>query len=247
MRMRVLRRPHRILSLGAFVHDPRLRRVANFVLRRLKTDELEFVAFSDAERRNLVEIVGVPAAGVHRVHYRGGMREPVDAPGNTGDYIFTGGYSNRDYTTFFAAVAPLQRRVVTVASALNGLAGLLPNVELHIDVSWDEFETLIGGCAVLVLPLMEGGEACGQNVLWRGVRHRRPLIATYHDSLVGYLGEDYPGFVAPGDPAELRAAIERVMTDAEFRTTLIACIDALAHEFGAQEHVESEIAGILAR
>jgi hypothetical protein len=37
------------------------------------------------------------------------------------------------------------------------------------------------------------------------------------------------------------------MTDAEFRTTLIARIESLAHEFGAQEHVESEIAGILAR
>jgi hypothetical protein len=171
IRLRLLPRPRRLVSMAAFVHDQRLRRAVNVLLRALTIDELEFVAFSEAERRNLAEVVGVPHERLHRVVYRGNMKELVDTPSSDGDYIFAGGYSNRDYQTFFAAVDAMPWNVVTVASALNDLGDTPSNVKLRLDTSWDEFEELVGGCALLVLPLREGGEACGQNVLFRGIRY----------------------------------------------------------------------------
>jgi glycosyltransferase involved in cell wall biosynthesis len=246
IRLGILRRPRRLVSLGAFVHDDRLRRLVNVLLRACKVPELEFIAFSDAEHRNLVETVGLPVEHVHRVLYRGAVADPSGPPSADG-YVFTGGYSNRDYETFFAAVRPLRERVVAVASALNGLSQPPPGVDLRLEVSWDEFEELVGGCALLVLPLRPGGEACGQGVLVSAVLHRRPVVATRHDSLIAYLGDDYPGFVSPADPDAMRAAIERGLHDELFRRRLLDRVDSVAASFRGQERVEAEITRIVAR
>jgi glycosyltransferase involved in cell wall biosynthesis len=245
VKLRLLSRPRRLVSMGAFVHDQRVRQGVNRLLRMLKNDGLEFIVFSNAERRNLVEKVGIPTGRVHRVLYRDKMPEPVVASAPHGAYIFTGGYSNRDYETFFAAVSALQDPVVAVASALNDLGATPPNADVRVDIPWDEFEQLISGCALLVLPLRQGGEACGQNVLFRGIRHERPIVATRHDSLVDYLGADYPGFVPARDPEALRVAIDRGLRDDGFRLALLERVEATARRFREEEQVEAEIVRIL--
>jgi glycosyltransferase involved in cell wall biosynthesis len=245
MRLRLLRRPRRLVSLGAFVHDERLRRVVNLLLRALKLDGLEFIVFSDAERRNLVEVVGFPSEQVHRVVYRGKIPESADAAESTGGYIFTGGYSNRDYETFFAAVGPLNRNVIAAASALNELHDTPPNVDLRLDIPWDEFEELLANCALVVLPLRAGGEACGQGVLFRAIQRNRPVVVTRHDSLIDYLGDDYVGFVPPNDPEALRTGIERALRDDAFRQSLRAGVRKASRSFRDQERIEVEIAGII--
>jgi glycosyltransferase involved in cell wall biosynthesis len=245
MRLRLLGRPRRLVSMATFVHDQRVRQIVNLLVRALKSDELEFIVFSDAERRNLVEVVGIPPMRVHKVVYRDKMEESVVVPERDGDYIFTGGYSNRDYETFFAAVSALKDNVVAVASGLSDLGDTPPNVDLRLDIPWDEFERLISGCALLVLPLREGGEACGQNVLFRGIRHDRPVVATGHDSLIEYLGDDYPGFVPAHDPQALQDAIDRGLRDAGFREALLGGVKAASRRFREEEQVEAEIVGIL--
>ena len=125
----------------------------NVLLRALGSEELEFIVFSDAERHNLVEFVGIPPARVHRVLYRDKIDESDVAGAAEEGYIFTGGYSNRDYRTFFGAVRTLDDPVVAVASGLSDLGNAPPNVDVRLDISWDEFEELISGCALLVLPL----------------------------------------------------------------------------------------------
>jgi glycosyltransferase involved in cell wall biosynthesis len=246
VRLGLLPRPRRLVSLGAFVHDERLRKVVNLLLRACKVPELEFIAFSDAERRNLVDVVGLPVERVHRVVYRGTLRGPA-GPSPGGGYVFTGGYSNRDYDTFFAAVHALREPVVVAASALNGLATPPPDVELHLDVSWDEFEEFVASCELLVLPLRPGGEACGQGVLVRAIHHRRPVVATRHDSLIAYFGDDYAGFVPPADPGAMRVAIERGLHDDAFRRRLLDRVNSVAASFLDEEPVEAEITRIVVR
>jgi glycosyltransferase involved in cell wall biosynthesis len=245
LRLGVLRRPRRLVSMATFVQDARLRRAVNLLLAALKVDELELIVFSEAERRNLVDTLGIPPARVHRVVYRGKLSEPVSVDDSDGGYIFTGGYTNRDYETFFAAVSPLRYHVVAVASAHNDIGAPPPNVDLRIDIPWDEFEDLIARCALLVLPLRPGGEACGQNVLFRGLRNNRPVVATRHESLIEYLGEDYPGFAPGHDPVALRTAIERGLHDDEFRHVLLGRIAATAQSFREREDFETEIVAIL--
>jgi glycosyltransferase involved in cell wall biosynthesis len=114
-------------------------------------------------------------------------------------------------------------------------------------VPLDEFEDLLAGCAVLVLPLQAGGEACGQTVLVTGIRCNRPVIATRHDSLVDYLGHDYPGFVSPHDADALRAAVDRALYDGGFRQLLVDRIAKASETLEAMSDLEEDFLRILAR
>jgi glycosyltransferase involved in cell wall biosynthesis len=242
--VRLLPRPRRLVSLATFMHDARLRKAVNYLLRVFKTDGLEFIVFSQAERVNLVDVVGIPPERVHRVVYRGRWSDDK-VPERVGGYIFTGGHTNRDYSTFFRAVAPLQYDVVAVASPLNDLSDSPPNVDLRIATPLDEFEKLVAGCSLLVLPLRAGGEACGQTVLVSGIRYKRPVVATRHDSLIDYLGHDYPGFVPAHDAEALRRAIGRALYDQRFRDSLLNRIIASAQMLQEMGDLEQEFLRIL--
>jgi glycosyltransferase involved in cell wall biosynthesis len=245
IRLRAVRRPRRLVAMGTFVHDPRLRRFVNVVLRRLKIDELEFIVFSDGEARGLVESVGVAPERVHRVLYRDRL-DPIAPPAEQDKaYVFTGGYSNRDYETFFSAVGALRTSVIAVASGLSNVRDVPSNVDLRLDIAWDEFEALLAGCELLVLPLRKGGEACGQNVLFRAIRYDKPVVATRHDALVDYLGADYPGFVPADDAPAMRQAIDRALEDHAFRDSLVERVKDLARRFREGDQVEAEIVRIV--
>jgi glycosyltransferase involved in cell wall biosynthesis len=241
----LLPRPRRLVSFGMLIHNPALRHMVNQVLRRFEFDGLEFIVVSDAERANLVDVVGIPAHRVHRVLYRHSWSD--DRPSEChGGYIFTGGYTHRDYATFFAAVAPLPYDVIAIASQLNDVSNAPPNVDLRIARPKDEFEQLVAGCSLLVVPLRAGGEACGQTVLLSGIRHHRPIVATYHDSLVDYLGFDYPGFVPSHDAEALRSAITQAVSDPSFRRSLVERVHASALKLREMGNLESDFLRILA-
>jgi hypothetical protein len=221
---RVLPQPRRLISLATFMH--------------------EFIVLSEAERANLLGGVGIPPERVHRVIYRGKWSAEA-VPDRVGGYVFTGGHTNRDYETFFEAVAALEHDVVTIASPLNELGDPPANVDLRIGTPLDEFEKLLAGCSVLVLPLRAGGEACGQTVLVSGIRYQRPIIATRHDSLVDYLGDDYPGFVPAHDAEALRVAIARALSDEPFRRSLLDRVSASAQMLEQMGEFEEDFLRIL--
>jgi glycosyltransferase involved in cell wall biosynthesis len=242
--MRIVPQPRRLISFATFMHDARLRQAVNHFLRILKTDRLEFIVLSQAERANLVGVVGIPPERVHRVIYRG--KWVADAvPDRIGGYVFTGGHTNRDYETFFEAVATLQHDIVAVASPFNELGEPPANVDLRIATPVDEFEKLLAGCSVLVVPLRAGGEACGQTVLVSGIRYQRPIVATRHDSLVDYLGDDYPGFVPAHDVGALRHAIARALSDEPFRQSLLNRINVSAQMLENMGELEEDFLRIL--
>ncbi len=247
MRLRVLEPPRRLISMATFVHSPVIRRGVNLFLRELKTPELEFIVFSDEQARGLLEQVRMPADRLHRVMFRARLEPEVVVQPNGSPYIFTGGYSNRDYATLFSAVEPLEYRVIASPSGLNKKHQLPPNVELRADVPWDEFERLLAGCELLVLPLLAAGEASGQSVLNRAMRYLRPVVATRHDALIGQLGADYPGFVPAGDPEALRAAIEHAMSDDGVRRDLVERITARRESLLKRGAMSTEILAILSR
>jgi glycosyltransferase involved in cell wall biosynthesis len=246
LRLRVVQSPRRLVSMAAFIHSPAVRRFVNALLRILRTPELEFIVFTDEEARALREQVRIPSELVHRVVWRGRLEPEVRVESDGPPYVFTGGYSNRDYATFFAAVEPVGHRVIAVASGLNKELNPPPNVELRTDVPWDEFERLLAGCQLLVLPLRPGGEASGQSVLQRGMRYLRPVVATRHDALIDHLGADYPGFVPAGNPEALRAAIEAAMTDEGVRSQLVEQVAASRQALAERGEMAREILAILA-
>ncbi len=220
VRLGYLRRPEQLVVMGTFVQSPLIRRIVNVFFRCTMIPELEFIAFSQGEHTLLTERVGLPPERVHKLMW-GGHADALVGEAPESPYVFTGGYANRDYDTFFQAVRGLPEQVITVASRRNRLRNVPPNVDLRLDIPLDEFHQLLGACHVLVVPLRPVGEASGQSVLNRAIRYGRPVIATRHDGVVDYLGAEYSGYVTPGDPEALRSAIGRVMSDDGYRQKLM--------------------------
>ena len=222
IRLEWLSRPRKLVAMGVFVQSPGVRSVVNALLRTIMIPELEVIAFSEGERKSLIDAVGVPPERVHKLVWGGaGFVDAEEVLHDGPPYIFSGGYANRDYGTLFAAVERLKYPVVVAASKRNRLPDPPANVELRRDLPEAEFFRLLAASHLLVVPLRAAGEASGQSVLLRGIQHRRPIVATRHDGLIDYLGPSYSGFVPAEDPAALGAAIERVMSDEGFRLILV--------------------------
>lgn len=249
VRWGVLPRPRRLVILGCFVHSPVVRGVVNRYLRLMRFDGLCFVAFSRGEAKNLVDQVGLPPECVLVHLWRQDLGGQVDADRVVdGGYVFSGGYSNRDYGLLLRALDGEPHRVVIVASGKNDVpVSGTDQVIVHRDLPEADFETHLAACRLVVLPLRSSGEACGQSVLLRVLRNGKALIATRHESIEEYLGADYPGFVPTEDKAALRAAVRRAMEDEEFRAQLVERVAAAASKLAALESPGAEIERFLLR
>ena len=220
IKLRLLPRPAKVLVMACFVHGQRARALVNAAWRRLKFPGLGFITFSHGETRNLIEQVGIAPGDVYFHLWRqelDGSARHVDDEG----FVFTGGYSNRDYDLLLNATQDLTAPVVIVASSRNEIhAPLGAHTTLHRDLPEGEFEALLARSRVVAMPLKSQGEACGQSVLLRVLRNGKPLVATRHESIEEYLGRDYPGFVARDDVEAMRATLMRALSDDQFRTRL---------------------------
>jgi glycosyltransferase involved in cell wall biosynthesis len=220
LKLRLLPRPAKILLMACFVHSHGARRLLNLVWKLLRMPELGFITFSPGEARNLVDTVGIAPENVYHHLWRQDLYGRAEQVGDEG-FIFTGGYSNRDYDLLLNAAAEVPAPLVIVASSRNQIhAPLPPRATIHRDLPEGEFESLLAKSRVVAMPLKSQGEACGQSVLLRVLRNGKPLVATRHESIEEYLGRDYPGFVDQDDVRAMRATLQRALSDDAFRAAL---------------------------
>lgn len=211
LKLRLLPRPARLLVMACFVHGQRARRLADRLLRLLRVPGLGFIAFSPGEARHLVEQVGMAPGDVFCHLWRqelDGRAAPQAGDGG----IFAGGFSNRDYDLLLEAAEPLAEPLVIVASQHNRIRPpARASTRILRDLPESEFEALLARSKVVAMPLRGSGEACGQSVLLRVLRHGKPLVATRHEAIEAYLGADYPGFVPHDDVQAMRSALAGVL------------------------------------
>ncbi len=211
VKARLLPRPQRLLVMGCFVHGQRARRITDRVLRALRVPGLGFIAFSPGEARNLVQRVGMAPQDVYCHLWRQELDGRAAQQGDDGS-IFAGGFSNRDYDLLLEAAEPLAAPLVIVASERNQIRQpARESTRILRDLPEAEFEGLLARSSVVAMPLRGLGEACGQSVLLRVLRHGKPLVATRHEAIEAYLGEDYPGFVPHDDVQAMRQALARAL------------------------------------
>jgi len=245
VKARILPRPERLLVMGCFVHGQRARRIADRVLRALRVPGLGFIAFSPGEARNLVARVGMSPQDVHCHLWRQELDGRAARQGEDGS-IFAGGFSNRDYDLLLEAAEPLPAPLVIVASQHNQIRQpVRGSTRILRDLPEAEFEGLLARSSVVAMPLRGLGEACGQSVLLRVLRHGKPLVATRHESIEAYLGEDYPGFVPHDDVQAMRQALARALEQPARREELAQRVRLAAGKLESRGEPGAEIERIL--
>lgn len=242
-----IKQPRKVLVTGCFIHSKTARKIMNVVLKALKFDGLYFAAFSKGEAENLTHNVGMPPDRVFVHLWRQELNGRADKSEIVeGDYIFSGGYTNRDYDLLIEAARTLETKIVIAASERNQIkTTVTPNMVIYRDLDEGGFEKLLAGAKLVVLPLRETGEACGQSVLLRVLRNAKPLILTRHESVEDYLGADYPGFIPAEDIYAMRSMLQRAIQDKTFRAELARSVAVAARSLENRHPPHEDIMGYL--
>jgi glycosyltransferase involved in cell wall biosynthesis len=135
----------------------------------------------------------------------------------TGDYVFAGGRSGRDYATLFAAVQETPIPVIVNARPFN-LKGLnIPsNVTCNDMLPIAQFGELLRRARLAVVPLRDGREAIGLSAVLYAMAAGKAIVASRAGGVEDYIDNGSTGLlVTPGNARELREAIEYLWHDPE--------------------------------
>jgi hypothetical protein len=133
-----------------------------------------------------------------------------------GNYLFSGGNSERDYATLFEAVRGTGIPVVVSRTAASVTAGLdIPDNVIVVEAREPSFARLMAGARGFVVCVRKGilrgaGEASFLNAMW----HRKPTIVADDVSAADYIEDGIDGHVVPaGDVPALRKRILEVWNE----------------------------------
>src|SRR5205085_3594277 len=167
--------------------------------------------WSNYQARNAEDLLGTTGPAFLRIPYKANhSQSPRDPQLPAGDYVFSGGNTERDYRTLFAAVEGLPIRVIVSCTASEVLQGLtIPANVIVVAAREPSFRRLMAGARMVVLCIKPGllrgaGEATFLNAMWHG----RPVVVADDGSASEYLDDGVNGFVlAAGDVDGLRRRI----------------------------------------
>jgi glycosyltransferase involved in cell wall biosynthesis len=133
-----------------------------------------------------------------------------------GDYVFSGGWTNRDYDALFRCARRLPDvPFVVVASRHSRISEPPPpNVRLLLDLSPGAFDRLLAGSRVVVIPLEHDVGSSGQMVLLAAMQFAKPAVVPGFGAVADYVDDGRTGTLyAAGDDEALRAAVAGLYAD----------------------------------
>lgn len=163
----------------------------------------------------------------HRFHH---TLHGYDYAVSTGDYIFSGGDSMRDYPTLLRAVENLPLPVIIATRLkLDPSIKIPPNVTIK-PVSTAEFRHLLAGARLVVFPLrMDQIRTSGQQSYLNAMALGKPVIVTDTDDAPFHIEHRKTGLLTPsGDAAALQRAIRELLDSPNLANDLAAAAQAFA-------------------
>jgi glycosyltransferase involved in cell wall biosynthesis len=137
-------------------------------------------------------------------------------------YIFSGGRTNRDFTTVFNALAELEcPSVIVAAKDVRFPADVPEHISIHRDISPEEFQHLLQGASIVVVALKHPDVSSGQVVLNRAMRSGKPVVITATAGIDEYVSDGKDAIlVAPGDVGDLKAKLRSLIENPQRRREL---------------------------
>ena len=198
--------------------DPRRSKhlLRTVTLKIMNRSVARFCVWARRERENFSQAFRLPIEKFVFIPYHTTAVEYVLPMPTDGEYIFSGGNSDRDYRTLLEAVDGLPVRVLIASTEPNLPSDMRipPNVDVR-GYTPDAFLRTMAGCRLNVVPLTAGllrsaGQQSFLNSMWLG----KPTIVTDPEGGADYIADGVDGIlVRPADPAALRAAIVRLLDD----------------------------------
>jgi glycosyltransferase involved in cell wall biosynthesis len=189
------------------------------------------------------EVFGLPREKFQFIPYHntlGSQKFPI----RRGEYLFSGGNSNRDYSQLAQAVDGLDLKVIIACSDTRLLQNIAfpDNVEL-VNVQRDEFRRLMAESGINVVALRKGLlRSAGHQTFLNAMTMGKAVIVTDPQSARDYIEDKVDGMlVPPGDPVALRVAILKLMEDPDFELRLGQAAMKKAIKWDTEAHLSATV------
>jgi glycosyltransferase involved in cell wall biosynthesis len=212
---RLMRRETRVVLYNFYLHGLGKRRLVQWALHALLGPHVRVICQTADEVRYFQRIRR--DAILDHVPYCQGPLMPRDWIGE-GDYIFAGGYTNRDYELLLRCAACLpEEQFVVACSTLNKLAEPVPaNVRIVREEGWESFHRSLGHSKIVVVPLREPVGASGQMVTLAAMESGKPTVVPHIGGLDQYIVHGETGLMYRlGDERSLLEVLTSCVADPE--------------------------------
>lgn len=219
MMMRGARDFGRITTVVHNVGTPKRR----FVFRRLGHSVYRNVIVrAERQREILVAELGFPALKVHRLDRFVDTQffHPLDVP--LGNYAFSCGRENRDYSLLQRAASALPHSFLVVASGwaphsgfdVATSIGASHNLQVMANLTYEELRDAYARARFVVLPLNAVDAAAGVMCISEAMAMGKAIITTNSPGIRDYVKPAVSGLVVPiADARALAEAIDELMSD----------------------------------
>lgn len=222
------RKRTRVYMFNFYLHALGKNRVVRLVLRHALTSSVGICVYSPNEVGYYSSLA--PRTHVDYIPYAGQKItcvNPTDV--RLGDYVFTGGYANRDYETVVAAARRLPgTEFVLVCAAANPISASVPsNVRVLRDVEPGLFYSLLAASRCVVVPMKDDVGSSGQMVALAAMQFGKLTLYTDFACVSQYFTDGITGVAC--NPRDVDDLCEKLSVFAQ-DPTVAARIGAAAQE-----------------
>jgi glycosyltransferase involved in cell wall biosynthesis len=138
------------------------------------------------------------------------------------NYILSAGRTGRDYSTLADAVRNIKEKVVIVSGRGDVKGIVFPsNVEVLVDIPYQEYLDLLYKALVVVVPLKKLVKSTGQAAILEAMAVGKPVIATRTTGTADYIQSGVNGILVPvGNSEALKGAINSIINNKSLYKTL---------------------------
>lgn len=212
-----------IIVTSFFLHDMGKKKIVQRILRFLLADKKILLLAQSAYEEKYYSQLTDKAKVIHFPF----CQHEVSFSENCGkgeEYIFSGGYTNRDYDCLLKAAQEVDHDFLVISSRLNQIDHSnqkVSNVRILSDTTHKDFHGYLKNSKIVVIPLKEETGAAGQMVALAAMAFKKPIIYTKIDSVSQYFEDGVSGISYERNNSEdLVEKIEFLLSDAHLRKEL---------------------------
>ncbi len=149
-------------------------------------------------------------------------REYLSVKSGVEDFVLSAGRTFRDYPTLLKAIGGTDHKL-TIVAGRGGISqeGAPPNVTILYDIPLSDLIGLMARCMMVVVSLEQKTISVGQTVVLDAMALGKPVIVSGVSGVLDYVEHMVTAVVVePGNPMEMRKAIDLLAGDAKLRRRL---------------------------